>query len=147
VPPLDCRIVLLDAAAIVGSKNAIINRRNFMAVGLAIIGTGIAARKHHWPALQQLRRKFRIVCVCNRTEPTCRAFAEMAGVKEYTTDWREVLARPAVEAVDLVLPVELNFEVPRAALAMGKHVLCEKPLAISRREAREMVRLATASDR
>jgi predicted dehydrogenase len=111
------------------------------AIRLAVIGCGIAARDLHWPALKQLKNRFEIVVVCNRSEQKARDFAALTGCPDYALDYREVFARKDVEAVDLVLPIPLNLEVTRAALAAGKHVLVEKPVAANRREALAMVRL------
>ena len=111
-------------------------------VKLGIIGCGIAANKLHWPALQKLRDEFEIVLVCNNTEPKAQAFAEKVGAP-YVLDYRALLADPDVEAVDIVLPIHLNYRVTREALEAGKHVIVEKPLATNLTEAREMLALAS----
>ncbi len=114
-------------------------------VKLGIIGCGIAARNLHWPALQKLQDKFEIVAVCNHTEPKAREFAEMAGGVPYDLDSRQLLQRPEVEAVDIVLPIELSYPVTRDALSAGKHVITEKPLAKNMEEAGEMLKLAATT--
>lgn len=116
-------------------------------IRLGLIGCGLAARKLHWPALEKLKHKFRLVVVCNHTEPKARTFAELAGGVEYVLDYRELLAREDVDAVDIVLPIHLNARVARESLAAGKHVLLEKPLAANAREAQALVRAAAKSDR
>jgi len=116
-------------------------------IRLAVIGCGIAARKIHLPALRDLSRQFEIAVACSRTEKSARSFAEMAGAQAWSTNWRDAIARPDVDAVDLVLPVEMNLPVTRAAIAAGKHVLVEKPLATSIAECRAMARLAASTDR
>lgn len=114
-------------------------------VRLGVIGCGIAARELHWPAIKQLPRKFTIPVVCNHTEPKARSFAQLVGAKEWVLDYRDVLARDDVDAVSIILPVELNAEVTRAALKAGKHVMLEKPIATNRREAAALVKTAEAS--
>lgn len=111
-------------------------------VKLAIIGCGIAARRHHWPALQRLQDKFRVTVVCNRSEPKAREFRELAGGVPYVLDYREVLERHDVEAVDIILPFHLNPEVTLAALQAGKHVLVEKPLAANPAQAEKLLQAA-----
>ncbi|TIQ02472.1 MAG: Gfo/Idh/MocA family oxidoreductase, partial [Mesorhizobium sp.] len=55
-----------------------------------------------------------------------------------STDWRVAVADPSVELVDICLPDSLHHEVAKAALLTGKHVYCEKPLANTAAEAREL---------
>ena len=111
-------------------------------VKLAVIGCGIAARDLHYPALITMTDKFEIVQVCNRTEPKAREFSRLVGGVPWVLDYREVLANKEVEAVDIALPIEFNYEVSRAAVEAGKHVILEKPLAVNTEQARKLVDLA-----
>ncbi|TJZ67141.1 Gfo/Idh/MocA family protein [Chitiniphilus eburneus] len=113
-------------------------------VRLGLIGCGVAARELHWPALRQVGDAVQLVAVCNRTADKARALAELAGGIDWYDDWQSLLARPDIDAVDIVLPATLNLEATRAALAAGKHVLVEKPLAANPDEARAMLVLAQA---
>lgn len=115
-------------------------------VRIAIIGCGIAARKLHWPALRQMKHLFEVVVVCNHTETKARTFSELAGNVPYVMDYREVLANADVEAVDIVLPIHLNYPVSRDALLAGKHVIVEKPLASSLADAKAMLALEATYD-
>ena len=108
-------------------------------IKLGIIGCGIATRELHFPALKKLTDKFDITVVCNHTEPKAKSFAEMAGGVSYVLDYHELLQRPDVEAVDIVLPIHLNYQATRDALEAGKHVIVEKPLAANLTEANEML--------
>lgn len=110
-------------------------------IKLGIIGCGIAANDLHWPALQQLTDKFTITAVCNNTEAKARDFAEKVGGVPYVTDYDELLQREDIEAVDIALPIYLNCEVTHAALAAGKHVIVEKPMAVDVAEAESMLAL------
>lgn len=110
-------------------------------VKLGIIGCGIAARELHFPALQKLKNKFKVIAVCNHTEPKAKSFAEMAGRVPYVLDYRELLQRDDVEAVDIILPIHLNYAVTKDTLAAGKHVIVEKPLAANLEEADQMILL------
>lgn len=110
-------------------------------VNLGIIGTGIAAENLHWPALENLTDRFRITVVSNHTEPKAKAFSERVGGVPYVLDYREVLSRDDVDAVSILLPIEWNYKVTRAALEAGKHVMVEKPLAVNMAEAAEMLKL------
>jgi len=68
-------------------------------------------------------------------------FAQMAGNVPYVLDYREILNNPDLEAVSIVLPIELNYEVTAAAVKAGKHVIVEKPLAVNITEAKSMLEL------
>ena len=114
-------------------------------VKLGIIGCGLAARKLHWPCLRQMKCLFEITMVCNHTEPKARTFAELVGNVPYVLDYRDLLASDKVEAVDIVLPIHLNFQVTRDAMQAGKHVIVEKPLAASLTDAAGMVALEEGS--
>lgn len=112
-----------------------------MKVKLGIIGTGIAARDLHLPPLQNLKDKFEIVMVCNHTEPKAKEFSKLVGGVPYVLDYHELLKNPDVEAVDIVLPIELNYTVTKDALDAGKHVIVEKPIAANLHDAGLMLGL------
>jgi predicted dehydrogenase len=114
-------------------------------IRLGIIGTGLAARHLHLPALHSLRDRFDIAVVCSRTKESARDFANLAGGVPYALNYREVLERSDVDAVDILLPIHLNYAVARDALKAGKHVIVEKPLAASLGDARRLLELAASS--
>jgi predicted dehydrogenase len=111
-------------------------------VKLGVIGCGIAARTLHWPALQKLQDKYVITAVCNHTAEKAREFATLLGGVPYFLDYRELLRQAAVEAVVILLPVHLNYQVVKDAMAAQKHILVEKPLAAGLTEAGELVNLS-----
>nr|MBC8400837.1 Gfo/Idh/MocA family oxidoreductase [Candidatus Neomarinimicrobiota bacterium] len=80
-------------------------------IKLGIIGTGLAARKLHWPALKKLLAKFEIATVCNHTDQKAREFARLVGGVPYVLDYHDLLDNSQIEAVDIVLPIELNHIV------------------------------------
>ncbi|WP_283150286.1 Gfo/Idh/MocA family protein [Silvimonas soli] len=111
-------------------------------VKIGMIGCGVAARELHWPALQAVTEHVELVAICNRTAQKAQHFSAMSGGVDWYVGWDELLARPDIEAVDIVLPATENLRATRAALAAGKHVLVEKPLAATEAEAQEMLALA-----
>ncbi|MEP0847480.1 MAG: Gfo/Idh/MocA family oxidoreductase [Phycisphaerae bacterium] len=74
-------------------------------------------------------------------------FANRWGWKKYSTSWKEVVKDPAINLVDISTPNYMHAEQAVAALANGKHVACEKPLAESLKEARAMKNAAARSRR
>lgn len=73
--------------------------------------------------------------------------AEMTGADRATTDWQEIIADPAVAAVMVsTTPETLHYPMAKAALEAGKHVLVEKPMALTLEEADELVEIAESSD-
>jgi len=107
-------------------------------IRLGVIGCGLAAKNLHWPTLRQMPDRFQIVAVCNRTPEKAREFAKITGVKKIETDYRRLLEDSGSDAVLVALPIEQNAAVVRDCLVAGKHVLCEKPLAHTLAEARQL---------
>lgn len=110
-------------------------------IKLGIIGTGLAARILHLPALKELTNKFEITAVCNHTEKKAREFSGLVGGVKYYLDYQELLNDNNVEAVDITLPIDLNYKTTIDSLKAGKHVFLEKPLAGSMTEAKKMLDL------
>lgn len=79
-----------------------------------------------------------MVVLCGRDGVAARAAAERMGWQEVETDWRKVVARSDIDLIDVATPNNLHAEVAMAAVAHGKHVLCEKPLAMNLEQARAM---------
>jgi predicted dehydrogenase len=80
--------------------------------------------------------------VSGRDTAKVAAAAAKLGWAEYTTDWHDVLVRDDIDLVDICSPGDTHAEIALAALAAGKHVLCEKPLANTVAQAREMAAAA-----
>src|SRR5947209_4506726 len=83
-----------------------------------------------------------VVAVCDVVADRVREVAAQWAIEHAFTDYRELLAHPGIDAVDIATPNSFHREIALAALAAGKHVLCEKPLAIEVQHAREMERAA-----
>jgi predicted dehydrogenase len=110
-------------------------------IKLGIIGTGLAAKILHLPALQRLHNNFEITAVCNHTEKKAKEFSELIGGVKYYLDYKDLLKDKNVEAVDITLPINLNYRVTIDSLKAGKHIFLEKPLAGSMAEAKKMLGL------
>ena len=106
----------------------------------AVIGTGFIGRVH----VEATRRLGFVDVVALGTadlEQGRKVGAEF-GIDKVVTDYRAILDDPALDAVDICTPNALHFPISRAALAAGKHVICEKPLATSAEDAQTLVKLA-----
>ena len=108
-------------------------------IKLGIIGCGIAAKKLHYPALQELKNKFEIVAVSNHTKQKAKEFSSLVGSVPYYLDYKDLLNREDVEAIDIALPIQLNYQATKDALEAGKHVILEKPLGANLEEAGKML--------
>jgi predicted dehydrogenase len=78
----------------------------------------------------------RVICARSDDLP---GVAERWGWQEWESDWRKVVTRPDVDLVDICAPSLLHKDITLEATAAGKHVLCEKPLAMNLDDAREML--------
>ncbi|TLM82494.1 Gfo/Idh/MocA family protein [Pseudarthrobacter sp. NamE5] len=83
-----------------------------------------------------------LAVVCGRSADAAGSFARKFLVDRVETDWRKVVTDPEVDVVDICTPGKLHSPIALAALEAGKHVLCEKPLANSLEEARQMTMAA-----
>src|SRR5271165_3828462 len=88
-----------------------------------------------------------VVAVCDLDETTLERAGALCPAARRTRDFQGLLADPAVEAVAIATPVHTHAPLAGAALRAGKHVLVEKPLAMSQKEAEEVLRLAEAGGR
>jgi predicted dehydrogenase len=122
-----------------------------MTVGVAVIGAGMVGRAHA-NAYRQAATVFgldqpppRLVAVADLHEPFAADAAARYGYERAETDWRAVVEAPDVDAVSVAVANSLHREVTEAALAAGKHVLCEKPLAPSVADGEAMVAAAAVA--
>ncbi len=77
--------------------------------------------------------------VCGRSEENAKAFAEKWGYESYETDWRKLIERKDIDAIDICTPNNTHAEIALAAAAAGKAILCEKPLSMDLVEGQKMV--------
>lgn len=83
--------------------------------------------------------------ICGRDAGRVAEAAGRMGWDEHTTDWRTLIDRDDIDLIDICTPGDTHAEIAIAALAAGKHVLCEKPLANTVAQAQEMAAAATAA--
>ena len=108
-------------------------------ISTAVAGTGFMGAVH----AEALRRVgVEVVGVLGSTEEKSRAFARSIGVSKGYASYRELLDDATVQAVHICTPNRHHFEMARDALLAGKHVMCEKPLAMTAAESKALVELA-----
>jgi predicted dehydrogenase len=110
-----------------------------------LIGCGDIARRRVAPALHDLDNS-ELVAVSRANFEQAEAFAKMFGAGRWHKDWRDLVSDTEVEAVYIATPVHLHAEQAIAAANAGKHVLCEKPMALNVRECDEMIAACRAND-
>ncbi|MEV7288915.1 Gfo/Idh/MocA family oxidoreductase [Streptomyces sp. NPDC093252] len=115
-------------------------------VGYAFMG---AAHSQGWRTVGRvfdLPLRPEMSVICGRDAQAVRAAADRHGWAAAETDWRALIARDDVDLVDICTPGDSHAEIALAALAAGKHVLCEKPLANTVEEAVAMAEAAEAAE-
>ncbi len=108
-------------------------------LGVGIIGTNWGVHVQ-LPAF--LAAGLDVVAIAGRQLRKTRRIADQMGVRYATDDWRTLIARDDIALVSIVTPPALHCEMSLAALEAGKHVLCEKPMALRTDESRHMVAVA-----
>jgi predicted dehydrogenase len=111
---------------------------------VALLGQGFMGKAHSNAYCQvehffDLPYRIRRRVLCGRDAASLAVMADRWGWEETATDWRTVIDRKDIDAVDVSLPNYLHAEVAIAAAKAGKIVMCEKPLSLSLEEARAMV--------
>ncbi|MDC0712049.1 Gfo/Idh/MocA family oxidoreductase [Stigmatella sp. ncwal1] len=116
-------------------------------VGYAVVGLGHFAQESVLPAFAHARGNSRLVALVSGDAKKARVLGKKHGVPVFGYEqFEECLALPEVEAVYIVLPNSMHAEYAVRAARAGAHVLCEKPLATTEAECREMIGACEQSD-
>jgi predicted dehydrogenase len=116
---------------------------NDKSIGIGIVGAGFA-RTTQIPGFQNCEGA-RVVAITSRHREHAASVAEEFGIANVADDWRELVQRDDVDLVSVVTPPSTHMEITLAALAQGKAVLCEKPMAMNAEEAKRMTETAQAA--
>ncbi len=117
---------------------------NKRALRIGLVGYGFMGRTHS-NAYRQVNQFFDVAyrpelkAVCGRDEGKARSFAEQWGYESVETDWRALVEREDIDAIDIASPNDTHAPVAKAAAEAGKMVFCEKPLGRTLEEAEQMV--------
>lgn len=114
-------------------------------IRIGLIGCGFMGRTHSngynriKNFFPELAHQPLLKAVCSRNADKVRAFAEQWGYASSETDWKALIARDDIDAIDICTPNDSHAEIAIAAAAKGKMILCEKPLSRTLAEGQKMV--------
>ncbi len=116
-------------------------------LNVGIVGYKFMGKAHSnaWikaPLFFDLEVKPVMKVACGRHEGPLREFAERWGWQDIETDWKKMVGRDDIDIVDVALPQSLHHDVSIEAAKAGKHIFCEKPIAVSYGQAKEMYETA-----
>ena len=119
-------------------------------IGIGIVGGGYMGKAHAVAfsavgAVFNTRLRPVLEMVCASTDSSAASYREAYGFARSTADWRALVSDAAIDAVIVACPQAFHREITCAALAHGKHVLCEKPLGASVSDSQAMVDAARAA--
>ncbi len=112
---------------------------------IGLIGCGFMGRTHSngynrvSNFFPELEYKPVLKAVCSRNKDKVQAFANQWGYESIETDWKAIIAREDIDAVDICTPNNMHAEIAIAAAKAGKMILCEKPLSLNFQEGKKMV--------
>jgi predicted dehydrogenase len=113
-------------------------------LNIGLVGYGFMGRTHS-NAYKRVNDFFDVPyrpvlkAVCGRTAEGAKAFADQWGYESTETDWRTLIGRKDIDAIDICTPNNTHAEIALAAAAAGKMILCEKPLSMNLVEGQKMV--------
>lgn len=110
-------------------------------IRIGLIGAGGIARTAHFRALQRLSEEISVVAVADVAFESAKSLADSLGAKHSFKDYLDLLSLQDVDAVLVTVPNFMHAKVTNDALLAGKHVLCEKPMALNSEDAERMVSL------
>jgi len=119
-------------------------------LNIGIVGYGFMGRAHS-NAYHRVNQFFDVAyqpvlkALAGRNRDKAQAFASRWGWQRVETDWRKLVEAPDIDAVDISSPNNTHHEIALAAAAAGKMILCEKPLAMNLKQAREMTQTVEKS--
>src|SRR6266496_1702739 len=110
-----------------------------------LIGCGDIAQKRIAPALRDLSSS-EFVGVSRAKSELAESFAKQFGVRKWYSDWRELIADSEIDTIYIATPVQLHASQTVAAAEAGRHVLCEKPMALNVAQCDRMIAACRANN-
>ena len=114
---------------------------------IGILGFGSMGKAHLYsvrniPFFFSGKHDYEVAYVCTSKEETAKAASEQYGIPNYTDNENDVIYSGEIDVVDICTPNIYHYETAKKAILAGKHVYCEKPLAVTYEQARELADLA-----
>jgi predicted dehydrogenase len=116
-----------------------------MSIGIAMIGCGGIALANHLPGFELCKQHARVVALCDNDPKVLERAVKQSGISTTFADYRQAIAHPDVDAVVIATPNISHAPITLAAFEAGKHVMCEKPLAMDGAESARMLKAAEAA--
>lgn len=125
--------------------------KNTKSIGVGLIGTGFMGKAHAiaYPMAARIMGampEVSLEMLCDENQDRANAMATQFGFSRATHHWRDVIDDPEVDLISITTPNALHKEMAIAALKAGKHVWCEKPMALTYADAKEMAAMAQRTD-
>jgi predicted dehydrogenase len=119
-------------------------------LNIGLVGYGFMGRTHSNAYCKvnnffDLEYRPKLKAVCGRSPENAKAFAENWGYESIETDWKALIARDDIDAIDICTPNNTHAEIAIAAAKVGKMILCEKPISMNTAEGEEMVEAVEAA--
>lgn len=118
------------------------NSLNIGMVGYKFMGKAHSKGYRALPMFFPDRIKPNMKVICGRNTDAVTAAATQFGWEEYTSDWKDLVSRDDIDLIDINAPSNAHKEIAIAAADAGKHLYCEKPLALSLKDSRDMLEAA-----
>ncbi|MFW5991998.1 MAG: Gfo/Idh/MocA family protein, partial [Halanaerobiaceae bacterium] len=112
-------------------------------IRLGVIGTGMAWKRLHWPAIKELGERYQVVALCNRTRSDAEDFARQINLPQENVydNYKEMLKRDDLDAVDVLVPISENYEAAAAVVKANINLIAEKPLAATMQGTEKLLEL------
>lgn len=112
---------------------------NIGLIGYLFMGKAHSNGWRQAPRFFDMKHGVRLHTICGRNAAAVEKAQKQYGWDHAATDWREVVANPEIDVIDINTPNDSHAEIAIAAARAGKHILCEKPLAMNVKECRQML--------